>query len=151
LEIDPKTLKIIWQYTPVEAGFVKMADNYKFYSGYISSAQRLPNGNTLIAEGSDGRMFEVTADHEIVWEYVSPFFALGENTNYLYRAYRYPYEWIPQIDPPAQIPIHKIDCASFRVPGSVDSQPKNVSLFDEGDEYANTTQLCIVADHQNKP
>jgi hypothetical protein len=96
-------------------------------------------------------MFEVTADHEIVWEYVSPFFALGENTNYLYRAYRYPYEWIPQIDPPAQIPIHKIDCASFRVPGSVDSQPKNVSLFDEGDEYANTTQLCIVADHQNKP
>ncbi|MEX1348879.1 MAG: aryl-sulfate sulfotransferase [Desulfobacterales bacterium] len=151
LEIDPKTLKIIWQYTPVEAGFVKMADNYKFYSGYISSAQRLPNGNTLITEGSDGRMFEVTADHDIVWEYISPFFALGENTNYLYRAYRYPYEWIPQIDPPAEIPIHKIDCASFRVPGWEDSQPKNVSVFDEGDEYANTTQLCIVADHHNKP
>ena len=151
LEFDPKTLEIIWQYTPVEAGFVKMADNYKFYSGYISSAQRLPNGNTLITEGSDGRMFEVTAGHEIVWEYISPFFALGENTNYLYRAYRYPYEWIPQIDTPEEIPIRKIDCASFRVPGSVDSQPKNVSVFDEGDEYANTTQLCIVADHHNKP
>jgi hypothetical protein len=35
--------------------------------------QRLENGNTLINEGSNGRIFEVTRDHEIVWEYISPF------------------------------------------------------------------------------
>ena len=35
--------------------------------------QRLPNGNTLITEGSDGRVFEVTPDHKIVWEFVSPY------------------------------------------------------------------------------
>ena len=33
-----------------------------FYSPYVSSAQRLPNGNTLIDEGSDGRVFEVTTE-----------------------------------------------------------------------------------------
>ena len=28
--------------------------------------KRLPNGNTLIDEGSDGRVFEVTAEKEVV-------------------------------------------------------------------------------------
>ena len=33
-----------------------------FFSTNISSAQRLPNGNTLITAGADGRMFEVTRE-----------------------------------------------------------------------------------------
>jgi hypothetical protein len=37
--------------------------------------QRLPNGNTLITEGAFGRIFEVTAAGETVWEYVVPYFA----------------------------------------------------------------------------
>jgi len=44
-----------------------------FYSRSISGAQRLPNGNTLICSGANGRLFEVTPDGEIVWEYVNPF------------------------------------------------------------------------------
>ena len=48
-------------------------DASRFYSPFISSAQRLPNGNTLVTEGSDGRIFEVTRDHELVWEYISPY------------------------------------------------------------------------------
>ena len=35
--------------------------------------ERLPNGNTLICEGAPGRLFEVTPDKEIVWEYINPF------------------------------------------------------------------------------
>jgi hypothetical protein len=35
-------------------------------------AQRLPNGNTLVAESSDGRGFEVTPTGEIVWDYRTP-------------------------------------------------------------------------------
>ena len=31
------------------------------------------HGNTLICEGSNGRIFEVTPAGEIVWEYVNPF------------------------------------------------------------------------------
>ncbi|WP_046756871.1 aryl-sulfate sulfotransferase [Kordia jejudonensis] len=43
-----------------------------FYSRILSSAQRLPNGNTLICDGDDGYFFEITPNEEIVWEYVNP-------------------------------------------------------------------------------
>ncbi len=43
-----------------------------FYSPLISSAQRQPNGNTLITEGLEGRIFEVNPAGEIVWEYYLP-------------------------------------------------------------------------------
>lgn len=43
-----------------------------FYSSIVSGVQRLPNGNTLIAEGGKGRAFEVTSAGDIVWEYVNP-------------------------------------------------------------------------------
>ena len=55
----------VWSYTAP-----KKSD---FYSFFISGAQRLPNGNTLICEGSNGRIFEVTPAGEIVWEYINPF------------------------------------------------------------------------------
>ena len=49
----------------------------------------------MIDEGSDGRVFEVTAEKEIVWEWISPYFTDdGEDAkttnNMIYRAYRYP-------------------------------------------------------------
>ena len=28
--------------------------------------------------------------------------------NMVYRAYRFPYEWIPQVDPPKEIPIKAV-------------------------------------------
>jgi len=46
----------------------------QWWSPAISGAQRLPNGNTLIADGPVGRVFEVTASGEKVWEYVNPFY-----------------------------------------------------------------------------
>lgn len=42
-----------------------------FFSPFVSGAQRLPNGNTLICEGARGRVFEVTAAGEIVWDYLN--------------------------------------------------------------------------------
>jgi len=92
LEIDRATKSIVRQYRDTPP--------HNFYSPYISGAQRLPNGNTLITEGNYGRLFEVTRDQEIVWEYVNPFFghqqitkdpslaALGEQ-NAVFRAFRY--------------------------------------------------------------
>jgi hypothetical protein len=44
-----------------------------FFAGHISGAQRLPNGNTLICSGEEGRLFEVNPDGVTVWEYLSPF------------------------------------------------------------------------------
>jgi hypothetical protein len=44
-----------------------------FYSWFISGAQRLPNGNTLINSGAVGTIFEVTPEKEIVWKFSNPF------------------------------------------------------------------------------
>ncbi|MBI5362001.1 MAG: aryl-sulfate sulfotransferase [Planctomycetes bacterium] len=43
-----------------------------FSSFFISGADRLSNGNTLICEGASGRVFEVTSDKKIVWEFLNP-------------------------------------------------------------------------------
>lgn len=109
LEIDPSTLKIIWQYTPKEAGFELKINGSNFYSPLSSSAQRLENGNTLITEGVTGRIFEVTKNHEIVWEYINPYQRKNTNLNMIYRAYRIPYHWIPQLEIPKEESIENIN------------------------------------------
>lgn len=48
-----------------------------FFSPMISGAQRLPNGNTLICQGRDGRIFEINDNDDIVWEYLSPINNIG--------------------------------------------------------------------------
>ena len=66
---------------------------HSFFSSYISSADRMPNGNTLICEGSGGRIFEVTSNKQVVWEYVNPFSfpdaRFGALTNATFRSHRY--------------------------------------------------------------
>ncbi|MEO0561658.1 MAG: aryl-sulfate sulfotransferase [Chloroflexota bacterium] len=59
-----------------------------FFADRVSGAQRLPNGNTLIAEGPEGRILEVQPDYTVVWEYVSPF--APEDNPQIFRAERYP-------------------------------------------------------------
>ncbi len=41
-------------------------------AGHISGAQRLANGNTLVTNGETGRLVEVDAKGEVVWEWLSP-------------------------------------------------------------------------------
>ena len=43
-----------------------------FYTASKGSSQRLPNGNTLIADSDNGRAFEVTREGEIVWDFYCP-------------------------------------------------------------------------------
>jgi hypothetical protein len=125
LEINPVTLEVVWEYSAQTAGFSVPTDSYKFYSPYVSSAQRLPNGNTLITEGSNGRFLEVTAEHELVWEYISPY-KDNRNTNFVYRSYRVPYEWVPQLERPVETAIEAIDPAHFRVPGAAPKGTESV-------------------------
>lgn len=118
LEFDPITLDIVWQLTPKELNHIIPIDAYKFYSPYISSVQRLKNGNTLVDEGSNGRVFEITKDYEIVWEWISPYFNENEKgilKNPIYRAYRYSYDYLPFLDKPNEISIEKIDIRNFRM------------------------------------
>ena len=105
VEINPVTLELVWSYT-----------NPRFFSTNISSAQRLPNGNTLITAGAGGRMFEVTTQGAIVWEYMYPLFSGANASNAVYRAYRIPYGWIPQITRSTERPVAPPALGDFRVP-----------------------------------
>ncbi len=146
VEFDPIDLRIVWQYTPKEAGLVHPMDSNRFYSPFISSAQRLPNGNTLITEGSGGRILEVTKAHEVVWEYISPYWGKLMRMNMIYRAYRVPYAWIPQVDPPAEVPIEPIDVTTFRVPGAAPPGPRRVASVKGTLPYRSSSALCVQAD-----
>ncbi|MCW8923995.1 MAG: aryl-sulfate sulfotransferase [Gammaproteobacteria bacterium] len=58
-----------------------------FYGSNISGVQRLENGNTLICNGPDGYIFEVTNDGSVVWSY--------QNTDGVpvFRVIKYPYTY----------------------------------------------------------
>jgi len=110
LEINPVTFEKVWEYS------VPGGQSFRFFSHYVSAAQRLPNGNTMITEGADGRVFEVTSEGDIVWEYVSPF--LNDEppvNNIIYRAYRVPYDWVPQLTKPKERAVVPPEGMDFRV------------------------------------
>lgn len=88
LEINPTNNEIEWYYQD--------EDKLSFFSAICSGAERLPNGNTLICESTKGRIFEVTPEKEIVWEFLNPFYIQKERmgrTNYIFRAHRYGYDY----------------------------------------------------------
>jgi Arylsulfotransferase (ASST)/CHU_C Type IX secretion signal domain len=96
---DPNLMKenkkvskqIVWKYSS--------KNNTSFYSTIGSSAQRLPNGNTLVCAMNDGHFFEVhPSDTSVVWEYTNPMTRDGikkikvdnyPTYNGVFRAYRY--------------------------------------------------------------
>ncbi len=61
IELDPVTKKVMWQYRA--DGFFTLSQGY---------VQRLANGNTLITESERGRVFEITREGRVVWEYYHP-------------------------------------------------------------------------------
>lgn len=83
--------QIVWRYSS--------KNNTSFFSTIGSSAQRLPNGNTLVCSMNDGHFFEVKpTDTSIVWEYINPMTRDGikkvkvdnyPTYNGVFRAYRY--------------------------------------------------------------
>ncbi|MBK7642828.1 MAG: aryl-sulfate sulfotransferase [Planctomycetes bacterium] len=81
--------KALWSYSQPE----------KFFSPFISGAQRLPNGDTLVCEGVKGRAFEIDSGGKILWDYWSPLGGDIEPTktgghapaNALFRA-----TWVPK-------------------------------------------------------
>ena len=67
---------------------------WTFYTHVMGGVERLSNGNTLIVESVNGRIFEVTPDCELVWDYINPDFdaifpSSKEPGNAVFRAFRY--------------------------------------------------------------
>jgi hypothetical protein len=93
----------------------------RFYSPFLSNALRLDNGNTIVNSGTPGRIFEITADREIAWEYEIPLFGdfpatqgQNVNNNSNFRAYKYPlnYSGFDNVDitPGPPIELNPNDC-----------------------------------------
>jgi hypothetical protein len=73
VEVVPESGEISWSY--------EENTREDFFSSSRGGAQRLPNGNTLLTESNNGRVFEVTPGGEIVWEFFSPQIRLNKRTN----------------------------------------------------------------------
>lgn len=71
---------LAWEYAPTDEDI--------FFSWFLSGAQRLANGNTLVTHGAKARVREITPEGEIVWEYAYDDGAEGPHM--LFRANRYP-------------------------------------------------------------
>lgn len=119
LEIDPIKKQLVWEYTAEHS----LLPLWEFHSSFISSARRLPNGNTLINEGMRGRMFQVTSEGEIVWEYVSPYYGkmgFGEwkraaRANWVFRAQPIPYDWVPEGTSHSENPVTPPNVSEFHI------------------------------------
>jgi hypothetical protein len=86
LEIDPLRGEIVWQYrAPVPE---------EFFSLRKGSSQRLPNGNTLVANSDSGEAFEVTPEGERVWRFLNPNADEQGHRATIVRIHRYPVEFI---------------------------------------------------------
>jgi Arylsulfotransferase (ASST) len=83
VEVNPKTDEVEWEYYGKPRS--------QFFSGHISGAQRLPNANTLVCEGTSGRVFETTREGEVVWEWINPMLTTTPrgDVSWLFRAHRY--------------------------------------------------------------
>ena len=77
-----------------------------FYAYYISGAERLKGGDTLICDGVAGKFFEVTPDAATVWQWTNPY--PYPNMNDVFKiVYVQPYEPPP---PPPQNITPDLDC-----------------------------------------
>lgn len=64
VEYDPSAERIVWEY--------RASDLYGFFSRGRGACQKLPNGNVLITESAKGRVFEVTPEGRVVWNFLNP-------------------------------------------------------------------------------
>lgn len=103
IEVSRATRKIVWEYRD-------RSQPMAFFTPFMGGAQRLPNGNTLITEAVFGRIFEVTPEGQVCFEYVNPEFQSYQGVkgaedlvkvgfdfpaNALFRTYKYTPEQIP--------------------------------------------------------
>jgi hypothetical protein len=80
IQLDPATQRVLWEYRgdPPES----------FFSVVRGSAQALPNGNVLITESTRGRVFEVTREGDVVWEFLNPERGPTSERKQIYRMFR---------------------------------------------------------------
>lgn len=104
VEVDIRTGEVVWE-SDQDYGLEGYTRGRIHFSPFISSADRMPNGNTVICAGGNGVVFEVTMEKEVVWQWVraEPNFE-GEVHWAIFRAHRFGTDYCPQFQqlPPAR-------------------------------------------------
>ena len=104
VEVDIKSGDVVWQ-SEEAFGLEGYVSGRVHFSPFISGADRLPNGNTLICAGPNGVLFEVTKDKKIVWHWVRATPNMAGAVHWgIFRAYRYSPDYCSQFKnlPPAE-------------------------------------------------
>jgi len=104
VEVDMTTNEVVWDSLKPGEWYV---NGRVPFSTFISGARRLPNGNTLLCEGQNGRFYEVDYENkDIVWEYYRPEKDDGVSGWAIFRAFRHAPDFCPQFAdlPPAAGP-----------------------------------------------
>jgi hypothetical protein len=95
LEVDIKTDEIVW-HSEVD-DFLGIAEGRVHFSVFISNAERLRNGNTLICSGGNGIIFEVTKEKKMVWHWTRPVPNEDGPLRWgIFKAHRYSTDYCPQ-------------------------------------------------------
>ncbi|HKJ24737.1 MAG TPA: arylsulfotransferase family protein [Myxococcota bacterium] len=82
IELDPVKKTIEWQYGS--------GGPDAFFTGGRGSAQKLPNGDVLVANSNEGEAFEVTPDGRVVWRFYRPEIGDDGHREVIVRMVRYP-------------------------------------------------------------
>ena len=92
----------------------------------------------------------MTPEKEIVWEFINPWRGPVSGPPVgvaaVYRAYRVPYEWVPQLDRPRETAIEPLDVSTFRVPGAAPAGAEAEVRVEGTLPYQFSSALCVVAD-----
>jgi hypothetical protein len=107
IELDPRSGRIVWSY--------QAPDPDDFFTPSKGSNQRLPNGNTLIANSDHGQAFEVTPDGEVVWRFLCPHRTRSGRRATIVRAKRYERAFVEHIQ---QLHARQGEQVTPRRPGS---------------------------------
>lgn len=63
VKFDPLTMTVLWVYDG--------SKDKPFYTAHSGTLDILPNNNILVTESTGQRIFEVTPEKEVVWEYIN--------------------------------------------------------------------------------
>ncbi|MDF1544170.1 MAG: aryl-sulfate sulfotransferase [bacterium] len=121
-----------------------------FYAYFISSCQRLANGNTFMCQGPLGEFREVNAAGDIVWKYQNPIGRFGATVQgepfvgtSCFRAFRYAPDY-PAFDGRSLIPTHSLEVYPTTISGSK-TVPMIPSEIDQVKITANITASAGLA------
>ena len=93
--IDPLAGEVVWQY-----------GSKFFFSSVAGTAQKLPGRNMLITSSHGGRVFEITPERRIVWEWTPPYMPM--------RVERIAFNHCPQLAELALQPFEAVEPADKR-------------------------------------